>query len=78
MAIAGFVLALLALFCSWVPGIDFVLWLLGLVFSIIGLRKKPNGLAIAGVWISFIGIILIIILIAAFGLFAAAVAANAQ
>jgi hypothetical protein len=39
-------------------------WFLGALFSFIGIFKKPRGLAIAGLVISFIGII---ILLAFFG-----------
>ena len=70
---AGFVLALLALLFCWAPVIDFILWILGTVFSIIGLFKAPRGLAIAGTVISFIGVIVLIIFFGALiGLGAAA------
>lgn len=58
---AGFVLALLAVVFCWVPFLDFILWLLGAIFSIIGLFKSPRGLAIAGTVISFIGIVIILV-----------------
>lgn len=58
---AGFVLALLALVLCWVPILDFILWLLGAIFSVIGLFKAPRGLAIAGTVISFLGIIVLIL-----------------
>ena len=61
---AGFVLSLIAFFVCWIPVIDFVVWFLGALFSFIGIFKKPRGLAIAGLVISFIGII---ILLAFFG-----------
>ena len=62
MAVAGFVLGIIALVpCFWfflqIPGI------LGLIFSIIGLRatknglRKGRGLAIAGLAMSIIGIV---------------------
>jgi hypothetical protein len=57
---AGFVLALVALFLGWIPFLGWVLWLLGLIFSFIGVFRTPKGLAIAGLAISLIGIILII------------------
>ena len=34
MGTAGFVLALLALFLGWVPVVGWILWVLGLIFSI--------------------------------------------
>lgn len=56
---AGFVIALIALFLGWVPVLGWILWLLGLIFSFVGIFKKPKGLAIAGLVISLIGIILL-------------------
>jgi hypothetical protein len=64
MGTAGFVLALIAVFFGWVPVLGWIVWLLGLIFSAVGVFKKPNGLAIAGLVISLIGIVL---LIAVFG-----------
>lgn len=62
---AGFVLALIALLLSWVPVLDWILWILGVVFSFIGVFKAPRGLAIAGLVISFIGVIIMITLLGA-------------
>jgi hypothetical protein len=61
---AGFVLALIAIFLGWVPVLGWIIWLLGLIFSFVGVFKQPKGLSIAGLVISLIGIIL---LIAVFG-----------
>ncbi|MDE0375201.1 MAG: hypothetical protein OXK16_04475 [bacterium] len=76
MAIAGLVLAICALVVSWLPGVNFVCWVLGLIFSIIGLRNAnrgaPNrGMAIAGLVISLAGIVLILILVVVIGIGAA-------
>ena len=57
---AGFVLALIAIFLGWVPVLGWILWLLGLIFSFVGVFKTPKGLSIAGLVISLIGIILLI------------------
>ena len=57
---AGFVLALLGLFLGWIPLFGWLLWLLGFLLSIVGLFKKPRGLAIAGTIISLIGIIILV------------------
>ena len=62
---AGFVLALIGLLLCWVPVLNWILWILGVVFSIIGVFKKPKGLSIAGLIISFIGIIVILSVAAA-------------
>jgi len=64
MGTAGFVLALIAIFLGWVPVLGWIIWLLGLILSFVGVFKQPKGLAIAGLVISLIGIIL---LIAVFG-----------
>ncbi len=42
MAIAGFVLSLSTLFFGWIPFLGWITWLLGLVFSIIGLVNAKN------------------------------------
>ena len=77
MAIAGLVLAICAIAVSWLPGVNFVCWILGLIFSILGLRNANRGapyrgLAIAGLVISLAGIVLIIVLIIVLGLVAVA------
>lgn len=64
---AGFILALLGLFLSWVPVLGWILWLLGLIFSFIGVFKRPKGLSIAGLVISLIGFIILIVFIGALG-----------
>lgn len=62
---AGFVLAIIALFLGWIPFLGWVMWFLGLLFSFIGVFKTPRGLAIAGLIISLIGIILLLVVFAA-------------
>jgi len=57
---AGFVMSLISLFFGWVPFLGWILWMLGLCFSIAGMFRNPKGLAIAGLVISLIGIILLI------------------
>lgn len=54
MGTAGFVLALLSLLLAWVPVLGWIMWLLGVVFSLIGLFKSPRGLAIVGMVLSMI------------------------
>ena len=71
MGTAGFIIALVTIFLFWIPVLGWILWLLGLIFSGIGVTRKPKGLAIAGLVISLIGLILLIVVI---GLFATAVA----
>ena len=69
---AGFVFALLGLIFSWVPVLGWILWVLGLIFSLIGVFRTPRGLSIAGLVISFLGLILLIVLLGAIGMAAAA------
>lgn len=62
---AGFVLALISLFFGWIPLFGWLIWVLGLIFSFIGIFKSPRGLAIAGLVISLIGVILLLFVFAA-------------
>ncbi len=64
---AGFVLALIALFLGWVPILGWIVWLLGLILSFVGVFKTPRGMAIAGLVISLIGIILLLVVFASMG-----------
>ena len=59
---AGFVLSLVSLFGCWIPVANYVMSLLGLLFSLIGVFKKPRGLAIAGLIISSLDVIFAIVL----------------
>jgi hypothetical protein len=58
---AGFVLALVNVFLFWAPVLSWILWMLGLIFSFVGVFKQPKGLAIAGLVISLLGLILILL-----------------
>lgn len=60
IGLAGFILALISLIVGFIPVVGWIVWVLGAIFSIIGLFKKPRGFAIAGFIISFIDIILLI------------------
>jgi len=62
---AGFVLALIALFLSWVPGVGWFMWFLGLLLSFIGMFKSPRGLAVTGFIISLIDLIILISVVGA-------------
>lgn len=64
IGIAGFVISLISLFFGWIPFLGWLLWFLGALFSFIGIFKEPRGFAIAGLIISFIGIILLIFIFA--------------
>lgn len=71
LGVAGFVMALLGLLLCWIPILGWIIWLLGLLFSLIGLFKSPRGLAIAGMIIS---LITFVILVAFIGLIIGAMA----
>lgn len=61
MGIAGFVLAVISLFGPWLPVAGGVTWLLGLIFSIIGVTRRPRGLAVAGLVISIVSLVLFVV-----------------
>lgn len=60
MGTVGFIFALVSIFCGWIPIAGWIVWLVGAVFSFIGLFSRPRGLAIAGVIISLVLIPLIV------------------
>lgn len=62
---AGFIFALLSMCFSWLPGVNWVVWFLGALFSFIGLFFRPRGLAIAGFLISIIDVIIILAVVGA-------------
>ncbi len=65
IGIAGFILSVLAIFVGWVPFLGWLVWVLGLILSFIGVFKAPKGFAIAGLIISLIGVVLFIFLFGA-------------
>jgi hypothetical protein len=65
LGIAGFICSLLTLFLGWIPVFGWILWVLGLIFSLIGIFKSPKGFAVAGLVISLIGFILLVFVFAA-------------
>ncbi len=74
LGLAGFILSIIAIVLCWIPFLGQILWLLGVVFSAIGIFKNPRGFAIAGLVISFIGFIILIILLGLIGMGGAAAA----
>lgn len=64
---AGFVFSLLSFLFSWTVIGGAIIWFLGLLFSFIGMFRKPRGLAIAGFVLCIPSIILIIVLFTLFG-----------
>lgn len=62
---AGFVLSLIALIFSWVPGIGWIVWFLGFILSCFGMSKSPRGLAVTGFLISIIDVIILVAFVGA-------------
>lgn len=58
IGLAGMIVAICGLVFCWVPFLNWTLWLVGLVLSIIGIFKKPKTMAIVGLIIS--GVVLVI------------------
>lgn len=57
---AGFVLSAVTFVVGWVPELGFIVWVLGAIFSGLGIFRKPRYPAIAGVWLSFCWLIIVI------------------
>lgn len=66
---AGFILALISLILSWVPGVGWIVWFLGFLLSFIGMFRTPRGLAIAGFIISIIDLIILLVFVGALATF---------
>ncbi len=62
---AGFVLSLISLMFSWLPGVGWVVWFLGFILSLVGVFRSPRGLAVAGFIISIIDLIVLISVVGA-------------
>ncbi|MBN1119217.1 MAG: hypothetical protein JXA77_18550 [Bacteroidales bacterium] len=67
---AGFILALVTLFFGWIPFLGWTIWILGLVFSAVGIARaksvgKGMGLSVAGLVISLLGVIMLIFVVGA-------------
>ena len=64
---AGFVLALFTFFFGWIPVLGWITWILGVIFSSIGISRakktgKGKGLSIAGLIISLVGLVVLLLL----------------
>lgn len=64
---AGLVLSILGLVLCWVPIANIILWFLGFLFSFIGMFKRPKGKAIAGLVISIVCLVVLIVLFSVVG-----------
>ena len=67
IATAGRVLSILGLALCWIPIVDVILWFLGFLFSFIGMFKRPKGKAIAGLVISIVCLVVLIVLFSVLG-----------
>lgn len=69
LAITGFILSLVMWIALLIPPLGFVLWILAVTFSSIGLRRSRRrgaphkGLATAGLCISLVGVVFLILLL---------------
>lgn len=64
---AGFVFAILSIVLVWVPVVGWIMWLLGFLFSFIGIFRKSNVLAIIGLVLTSTWIIVGIVIISIYG-----------
>jgi hypothetical protein len=60
LGITGFILALVSLLLGWIPVLGWIVWLLGLIFSFIGIFRRPRGLAIAGLILCLLALFVIL------------------
>lgn len=57
LGVAGFVLSLVGLVLCWVPFANFILSGIGFILSLVGVFRRPKGLAIAGIIIAAITLV---------------------
>ena len=64
VAIAGLITSIVALICSPIPLLCWILWIVGLILSYVGLGKKTHKkLAVGGLLISIINFIVLIVML---------------
>ena len=64
VAIAGLITSIVALICSPIPLLCWVLWIVGLILSCVGLSKKTHKkLAVTGLLLSIIDFIVLIVML---------------
>lgn len=67
IGITGFVLSIVSVVVSFTSLFSVIFWILGIIFSIMGLFQKPKGYAIAGTIISAVsGLLFILTVVFAF------------
>lgn len=68
-ATTGFVFTMIGMFLGWIPVLGWIIWLLGLIFSIVGIAVSGSrggtgrGLAITGLILSLIDLFIIILVL---------------
>ena len=62
IGLVGMIVAIVALVFSMVPGLGWILWFFGELFSVIGLFKKPRTCAVIGFVLSLMGLVLTLLL----------------
>lgn len=63
LGLIGFIISLVSLVTIFIPLFGLVIWITGIIFSIIGVSNKKKGFAIAGLIISFSWIFILIIVL---------------
>jgi len=61
MAVAGLVLGILGAIGGWIPGLNYVAWLLaliGIILSAIAMKRGGGGIAVAGLVLSIVGLVI--------------------
>jgi len=61
MAIAGLILGILGAIGGWIPGLNYIAWLLaiiGIVLSAMAMKREKSGVAIAGLVLSIVGLVI--------------------
>lgn len=61
IGMTGFIFSLISLGLSWLPGFNIILWVLSIVFSSVGLSRRPKCYAVAGLIISSVVSVLIVV-----------------
>ena len=64
IGLVGFITSVVAIFLVLLPIVNLIIWLTGLILSIIGMSKKPKTLAVAGLIISGVTFLVLIVIIA--------------
>jgi hypothetical protein len=60
LGLAGMVISILGCMLGWIPVFGWIVWVLGLVFSSIGMNRKPKLFARIGLIISLLSLLIII------------------